>query len=825
MLHPKLLQAPPGIDFLPPDAPGQSGSGLVDLALGFLFRRYVVIVLLVLLGGMAGAIFLVVKPPTYTADAKILIGAPKPEFVQQQSLLTDAPLDQTQMETQFQILLSRAILAPIVQKLRLAEDPEFSSAPGGMIGRVFHLFTNSSSPQPKLDPTETAISALTDRLTINRVGWSRVIEIGARSRSAEKAAQIANAVATAYIDDQQEVKVQANRAASTWLQERLRQLQEQAAEAERAKVAFKQQNNILSADGKRIDEQNVTNLNERVIAARNRSSEVFARLTRLESIVRAWNPKSSSVDASISDELGSSILTRLRQQYLDLSRREAEWSTKYGREHGAVVELRNRLLDLRTSTFEELQRIAAALKSDYAIAQQHQAEIEKQLERVISQAETANNASVILQELESNANTYHTLYESFLKRYTGAVQQDSYPLVETRLISSASALSTKVKPRPLLVFGFSLMGGLALGVGLGLLRDLMDRVFRTSTQVQSLLQIPCLAVVPFVKRSQLRRKKFFARASGQRTIARDASIFWRVIESPSPIFAEAIRSIKLGTHYTGKGCNTVIGFTSALPNEGKSTIAAAVAQLTAKVGGRVIIIDCDLRVPALTRRWAPRATRGITDVISGARSLEETIWKDPVTNLFFLPAMQTAPLFASEVLGSEGLKSLIDRLRGSFDCIIVDLPPLVPIVDARAAGHLVDCMILVIEWGRTRIDVVRHALDTAPDLRQVIIGTALNKTKMDRLSKYDVPFKNMYKDEYYAKYGYLEGNQAVCRVVDQNAGTVCRSPIEIGDDFLRSSRSDNSNCAELELFTPNQDSGTSRDKGPYILSSEERRAD
>jgi exopolysaccharide transport family protein len=800
MLHPQVLQPPPGIDFLPPDAPGQSASGLVDWALGFLFRRYVVIVLLVLLGGMAGAIFLVVKPPTYTADAKILIGAPKPEFVQQQSLLADAPLDQTQMETQFQILLSKAILAPIVQKLKLTDDPEFSGPPGGSIRRIFHLFTTSSSPQIKLNPTETAISALTDRLTINRVGWSRVIEIGARSLSPEKAAQIANAVATAYIDDQQDAKVQANRAASTWLQERLRQLQEQAAGAERAKVAFKQQNNILSADGKRIDEQNVTNLNERVIAARNHSSEVFARLTRLESIVRAWNPKSSFVDAGISDELGSSILTKLRQQYLDLSRREAEWSTKYGREHGAVVELRNRLLDLRTSTFEELQRIAAALKSDYAIAQQHQAEIEKQLERVVSQAETANNASVILQELESNANTYHTLYESFLQRYTGAVQQDSYPLAETRLISSASALSTKVKPRPLLVFAFSLMGGLALGVGLGLLRDLMDGVFRTSTQVQSLLQIPCLAMVPFVKRSQLRRKKLFARASGQRVVARDGSIFWRVIESPSPIFAEAIRSIKLGTFYRGKGCNTVIGFTSALPNEGKSTIAAAVAQLTAKVGGRVIIVDCDLRVPALSRKWAPSATLGITDVISGTRSLEETIWKDPVTNLFFLPAMQTTPLFASEVLGSEALKRLIDRLRESFDCIIVDLPPLVPIVDARAAGHLVDCMILVIEWGRTRIDVVRHALETAPDLRQAIIGTALNKTKMDRLFKYDVPLKGIYKDEYYAKYSYLEGNHAVCREINQNAGTACRFPNEIADGFLRSFRSDNSNSAEIELF-------------------------
>ena len=379
-------------------------------------------------------------------------------------------------------------MAPIVQKLKLASDPEFNSPRVGFIGRVLHVFTNSNSPQPKLDPTETAISALTDRLTINRVGWSRVIEISARSGSAEKSAQIANAVATAYIDDQQEAKRQANRTASTWLQERLRQLQEQAAAAERAKVAFKQQNNIVSVNGKRIDELTLANLNERAVAARNQSSAALARLNQLESILRNWNAKApvaseirTSRDGSISDELASTILTNLRQQYLDLSRREAEWSTKYGRDHGSVVELRNRLIGLRKSPLDELQRVAEVFKSDYAIARDHQAEIEKELERAISLASTVNSASVTLQELESSASTYNALYESFLKRYTSAVQQDSYPLVETRLISPASALSTKVKPKPLLVLGLSLMGGLALGIGAGLLRDLMDRAFRTRT--------------------------------------------------------------------------------------------------------------------------------------------------------------------------------------------------------------------------------------------------------------------------------------------------------------------------------------------------------
>ena len=721
---------------------------------------------MVLLGGVAGAIFLVVRPPTYIAHAKVLLGAQKPPFIQQQSLVPDAPLDQTQMETQFQILQSKAILAPVVQKLKLVDDPEFGSPRVGLIGRVFKLFTNPTSADPKLDATETAIAVLTDRLTINRVGWSLLIEIGASSRSAEKSVQIANAVAEAYINDQQEAKHDANQTASTWLQERLRQLAEQSAAAERAVVAFKQKNNIVTADGKRIDEQNLNDLNTRLVAARTESSGALARLDRVETIIRSWKPNETNVDETVSDEIiasalglqGSAINNQLRQQYLDLSRREAEFSAKYGRNHGAVVNLRDRMHDLRTSILEELRRMAAASRSDYAIAKQREAEIEKKLDQVISQSQKANSAHVTLHELESNAETYHSLYESFLKRYTGGMQQDSFPLAEARLISLASPLTTRIKPKPLYVFALSLLGGIALGAGVGLLRDLLDRVFRTRSQVQSLLRVPCIAMVPLLKSSRLRRKQLPAKIFGERTVARDASVFWRVVDSPFSIFAESIRSIKLGTQYYGKGSNRVIGFTSALPNEGKSTIAAAVAQLTATAGGRVIIVDCDLRIPSLSRRLAPNATVGIGDVISGARSLEETVWKDPATNLFFLPAIKTAPLFSSEVLGSEPTKSLIDSLRASFDLIIVDLPPLVPIVDARAAAHLVDCMILVIEWGRTNINVVRHALDTAPNLQQAIVGAVLNKTNMDHLAQYDVQYKSMYKNENYARYAYLNSN-------------------------------------------------------------------
>jgi hypothetical protein len=302
---------------------------------------------------MAGAIFLTVRPPTYTADAKILIGTPKPEFIQQQSLLTDAPLDQTQMETQFQILLSKAVLAPIVQKLKLEDDPEFSSPPGGLIGRVFGVFTNSNSPQPKLDPTETAMSALTDRLTINRVGWSRVIEIGAWSRSAEKSAQIANEVAATYIGDQQEAKLQANRTASTWLQERLRQFQGQAAAAERAKVVFKQENNIVSVDGKRMDEQGWFTLTDGHGCSIGSVPGVGS--FKPNSILRTWDQKLSSLVRS--NEQRWEYLTSSGVQFSQICasgiwicRDGAEWSAVQSGP-APVVELRNRMR-LRSSTLQ-----------------------------------------------------------------------------------------------------------------------------------------------------------------------------------------------------------------------------------------------------------------------------------------------------------------------------------------------------------------------------------------------------------------------------------------------------------------------------------------
>jgi polysaccharide biosynthesis transport protein len=741
-------------------SPQEGGLGeLIELAFGFLRRQYLIILFFTLLAAGVGAVYLTVTAPTYTARAKVIVGTQRAQFIQQQSMFTDGPIDAAQMESQLQILQSKGIAASVLEKLRLVDDPEFAASPGGSIlGSIrtrFGVLSSPEAPETNLDAKEAAMAAFGDRLTAGRVGFSHVIEIGFSSRSPEKAVLIANTVANVYIVDQLEAKREVNRTAGAWLQERLEQLSLQGAKAELAVLEFKQQNNIVAADGKPIDEQQVTDLNTRLVAARAQTSDLLARLNRIETIVRMG--ANATFDATVSDVLTSPILANMRQQYLDLTRREAEWSTQYGRNHSAVVALRNRIRDIRLSTFEEVQRLAQSYKSDHEIAKHREEQIEKQLADAVSRSRTTDKAQVRLHELEKTSKSYRDLYDAFRQRHIASIQQESFPITETRLISPASTPTSKSKPKTALVLALAVMAGVGLGLGVGLLRELADRVFRTTAQLQAALQMPCLALVPLLKRKgryQWRRnQKPSDRALDSRTIARDSGMHSKAVDCPFSAFAESIHSLKLAINLNVTSRRyKLIGFTSSLPNEGKTTIAAALAQLTAQVGSRVIMVDCDFRNPSLSRSMADKATIGLLDVISGERTLEEAVWRDPTTNLVLLPLVIKAPMsHPSELLAAESTKQLFDELRASFDYIIVDLPPLAPVVDVRAVTHVLDCMILVVEWGHTKIDVVRQALATAPNVHEALIGAVLNKTDMDHIGRYDAPGAFLYHSKYYTQ--------------------------------------------------------------------------
>jgi polysaccharide biosynthesis transport protein len=776
MLQRNMLQidrssAPPS-GMTQSDQTDDGGIGnLVNFARAFLRRQYAVIILTALLAMAACLVYLRITPPTYTAQVQILLTSPRAQFVQQQSLLADPAVDLNQIETQLQILKSRTIAVAVISQLKLADDPDLNES-GPSLSSWWNRVRASVSPPLKGQesdtpgqPGEDLITAFLRRLSANRVGFSNVIEASYNSSSPTRAAEIANAIAGAYIADQLNAKFEANRSATSWLRERLHDLGEQALTAERAVNAYKAQNNIVSSGGKPIDEQQVTDLNSRLVAARAQTSDALAKLNRYEAILRANSESASPIgtlDAGGSDALSSPIINNLRQQYLELARRESEWSARFGRDHLAVINLRTRMRDLRTSILDEVRRLAETSRGEFEVAKQRQQEIEKQLTVAVSQSRSSNSAELTIRELDSRAKGLRNLYETFLQRYMGSVQQETFPISETRVIYPASPPQSKSKPKTNLVLALGLVGGLAIGIALGFLRDVMDRVFRTSAQIEGALELPCLALVPLLRGLKPPKKTTRSQQADEdlrhRFISTHSAIHHSVIGMPLSRFTEAIRSIKLAIDLSpNKTSNQVIGITSALPNEGKTTIAATLAQLIGHSGKKVIIVDCDLRNPSLSASLAPNAATGIIEIINGNRSIEETVWRDPKTNLVFLPAVRRGPLIhTSEILSAEAMRSLFDRLRATYDYIIVDLPPFAPLVDVRVTSPLIDCFILVVEWGRTKIDVVQHALHTAPNIYECVIGAVLNKTDIKAMVRYDTYRSDYYSDNHYAHYGFAD---------------------------------------------------------------------
>src|SRR6516164_7141189 len=717
---------------------------------GVVRRQFPVILFVLLLTLAVVAVFLFATPPRYAAQAKLIIDSRKVQLFQQQSVLGEIPVESATVESQIEILKSENIALSVIKDLHLIEDPEFVESTGGIIGTVMSLIPNFFAPpnESKSEPelTRRALGVFQGQLTARRAGQTYVISVGFVSLDPRRAAQVANAVADAYIVDQLEAKYETTRRAAAWLQDRLQELRGQASTAERAVVDYKTKNNIVDTGGggRLMNEQQLAELNTALVQARAQTTEQKARLNRIDEIIRGeGSDEKLATTPAVTDVLNNAVITPLRQRYLEYAAREADYSTRYGRNHLAVVNLRNQMREIRKSILDELKRIAETYKSDYEIAKAREDSIRRSLDQIVAESQTTNEAQVVLRQLESTAKSYRSLYDNFLQRYMESVQQQSFPITEARVITRASSPPGPSSPRTLFILSIAGFGGAVLGLGVALFRDISDRVFRNGMQVETTLLTNCIAMVPKFDRTK--------------SIVRDRqNLPCATVDMPLSRFTEAIRSIKVAADLSAAGkASKVIGFTSSLPNEGKSTVAANVAQLIAHAGGRAILVDGDLRNPWLSQVLARTAKIGSLDVISGKASLDEVVWNDPITNVAFLPAVSRSHLqYSNEILGSDEMKKLFAELRRRYEWVVVDFSPLAPVVDVRSTAHLVDSYVLVIEWGRTKIEAVEHALHSARGVYENLLGVVLNKVDVRQLRKYDRG--NFYHNKYYARYGYTE---------------------------------------------------------------------
>jgi succinoglycan biosynthesis transport protein ExoP len=743
-------------------APPTFGERL-DFVVGFLWRQYLVILIALLLSLPVGAWRYFTTPPSYTATATMMIESRKGAL---QSLLGETVADGPWVESQIGVLKSQNVAVYVVKQLRLAEDPDFVRSDAGLLDNVLARFGRAST-QSKSDVERTAeaTAVLRSQLEVRRVGQSFMINIEFRSPNPEQAVKIANAMIDGYVYDQLNAKYQSNRRAGDWLQERLQNLREQAASAERAVIEFKSKNNIVKAGGTLMNDKQLTELAGQLTTARAHASDLRARLERIQAVREAYqqDQPASTADEDISEAMNNGIITRLRTQYLDLVNREADFSGRLGKTHVTVINLRNQIRDLRKSIRDELGRIEETYKSEYEIAKKRQDESEKGLAAIVSQSTETNQAQVALFSLESAAQSYRKLYDSFLQQYTESVQQQSYPISDARPLSSASVIKTG--PKAAQVWVMTILGGGLLGFGIGALRELLDRGFRTREQVRSVLETNCLGLVPMLENdgsvgvvpdrktslvalSGMRRK--FARSVGRPERANNNDSIPRMLraifDAPLSPYAEAIRSVKVTLDLNGRsGKSKVLGLISCLPNEGKSTVAVAISALIAQSGARVVLVDCDIRNPSLSRALAPDADIGFLDVLAGGATLTDAIWTVPNTKMAFVPMVQNPDLpNPIEMLASDAADTTFSLLQAEYDYVIVDLAPLVAEVDTHVTSRVIDSYLLVIEWGTTKIDLVKYAVHNAPGLQKNIVGTVLNKVDMATIRRYDKYGANYY---------------------------------------------------------------------------------
>jgi capsular exopolysaccharide synthesis family protein len=395
---------------------------------------------------------------------------------------------------------------------------------------------------------------------------------------------------------------------------------------------------------------------------------------------------------------------------------------------------------LQRAIWDEISRIAESYKSELQIAKSQEEAIDKRMTEVFKNSAATRQSQVHLRELETAANSYRGIYETFLSRFTQSVQQQSFPSTEARVVTAASPPLSPSSPKIALTLALATLCGLGLGLMSAVAREQLNRRIHTRAEIEKLLGINCLAILPAFKQKKTRLRKL---AAAQNSLA------FRQISEVAPFSetAEALRYIKVAIDLHPTGGN-VIGIVSALPGEGKTTLAASLAAFVAKSGARTLLIDADLRNPSMTRTLGYPNASGLLNMVAEKSQLDDLVITDSKFKFDFLPSStKTKTLNSSDILNSTAVKDMLRAAKSDYDYVLVDLPPILPVVDVRAAAHLFDAFVLVVEWGGTSTDEILKAVKVSRVLSDRLLGVVLNKADVAVMRRFEG-----YSDRSYSYY-------------------------------------------------------------------------
>lgn len=693
--------------------------------LNFIWRHWMFIASVTAFAFLLAVIYLVDAVPLYTATTQVLLeqreNAPNLDAVVNDALIRNY----SYVDNQLAILRSESLLRRVVIKEKLAPPTTKESQAAAQ---------NNEDPASAEGAIIDGINHLRGALAVSRQGQvAQVLNIAITWEDPVRAAQLANAVADAYVVDQLDARLESAKRASSWLSDRLIELRRQLRDSEEAVAKFRKEHGLTrSGPTVALNDQQLADLNSKLIAARTDAAEKKARVDFLADLVAGKKTLKSLPDSMLS---ASSVMGALRAKMADASQREADLLARYNSRHPAVVNVEAEKRDIERSIAAETERMAQTVRSEYALAKARLNAMEQSMREATGQGELDNEDAVRLRELERTAAVNKSLFEDFLQKAKITDEQSTFRARDVRIIMPAQPGGQSF-PNTRKVLLMALFFGLGLGVGGALTMEMLKAGFTTPREVEEVLGIPILASVRHIKKNQL--------------VKDGKSIpvpFYQVYYPLSP-FSEAMRTLRSSIHMSDVDQPPkVIHVTSARPADGKTTIAMSLAISAAFSGLKVVLVDADLRRRSASRIVNLEQEKGLVDVLIDAATVDDVLRFNKDLKLTMLPAGSKS-LNPPDVLGSERMKVLISRLRETFDYVVLDTPPVGPVVDSVIVANLADKTIFVVRWAATPRELVETAIQQVSSQKRVA-GVVFNSVNEDRAKKYGGEY---YHTKSYEKY-------------------------------------------------------------------------
>lgn len=696
-------------------------------------RRGIFIATVLFLMGATLAI-LAVLPPRYTGQTLVMIEAREAKFADFDAVLSGLAGDSETVQSEIEVVASRQLADTVVGQFGLIADPEFNSAlrEPGLGGRIVSAIWSavlepiaewlqgitgdrrdgSGAGVDEAARTRVAVvDEFLDRLKVYPKGLSRVIAIEFSAHDPEQAATLANALASAYIEQQVVRKLDATQRATDWLDTRIAALRERVRASEQAVEDYRKKTGLFEGADRSLSRslnlsaQQVSELTSQLILARSDRAQAEARLQQLKTQMARGDVESAS------EVLSSTLIQRLREQEAELRRKAAELSVDYGPKHPKMLNVQAEIRDLGAKISAEVQKIARGLQNAVGVARAREAELERSLKAHEARLGAANVNEVQLRALMREATANRTLLESFLTRFkeTSAQADLSSQQPDARVISPASVPVDPSFPRPALVLVIALGFSLAVAFMLVLLIEHLDEGVKTGDEIERVTGVPVLGLVPEV-RGVLRRRRGPERM---------------VIDKPASGLGESIRSLQASIVLSDLDSPPKrILITSAQLGEGKTTVAVCLARVLALAGKRVVLVDADLRHPRVHRAVRIADKYGLTELLRNEVPLEAVLQRDRETGCCVIPAGGITENPA-EALSSDRMRSLLDGLARTYDFVILDSPPVLAVSDSRILSREVDETVFVVRWNGTPRDLaaagVRQLLTSGGRLLGILL--------------------------------------------------------------------------------------------------------